>query len=223
MTADGKVAVDVVDTGSGIAPEVAPRIFEPFFSTKAGAGTGLGLAISQHIVTSLGGTISATPNAPRGTRLRVVLPCADEAEAIESVRQEAARTETEAKNAHARILVVDDEPQITLMIARLLRPRAVDVAHGGKEALTRLSDGPRYDVIVCDLHMNDLTGMDVYEHLQRAGGGLERRVIFMTGGVMSERASDFVARCDCPLLDKPFDGPALESAIESVLERGSRP
>jgi len=221
VTADGKVAVDVVDTGSGIAPEVVPRIFEPFFSTKAGAGTGLGLSISQHIVTSLGGTISATPNAPRGTRLRVVLPCADEAEAIESVRQEAARAETEAKNVQARILVVDDEPQITLMIARLLRPRAVDVAHGGKEAITRLSDGPRYDVILCDLHMNDLTGMDVYEHLQRAGGGLERRVIFMTGGVMSERATNFVAQCDCPLLDKPFDGAALESAIESVLARGS--
>ena len=70
----GNVAIDVCDTGSGIAPENRDRIFEPFFTTKDGQGTGLGLAISHRIVTSAGGTLTAHPRHDRGTAFRVVLP-----------------------------------------------------------------------------------------------------------------------------------------------------
>jgi two-component system, NtrC family, sensor kinase len=70
----GHVAIEISDTGTGIAPEHMERIFEPFFTTKEGEGTGLGLAICHRIVTSAGGTLSAHPNAGRGTVFRVVLP-----------------------------------------------------------------------------------------------------------------------------------------------------
>lgn len=75
-TKDATVVVDVVDTGRGIPEEIAARVFEPFFTTKSGEGTGLGLSISQHIVHSYGGTIAVVRGDARGTRLRVVLPCA---------------------------------------------------------------------------------------------------------------------------------------------------
>jgi two-component system, NtrC family, sensor kinase len=76
-TADGKVAIDVVDTGVGIAPDDVQRIFEPFFSTKAVDGTGLGLSISNHIVTSLGGSLKLVSSRPGETRFRVLLRRAD--------------------------------------------------------------------------------------------------------------------------------------------------
>jgi len=72
------VAVEVRDTGVGIAPENMERIFEPFFTTKENAGTGLGLSISHAIVTSMGGTITVEPVVPRGTCFRVILPCEPE-------------------------------------------------------------------------------------------------------------------------------------------------
>jgi len=67
------VEVDVVDTGIGIDPTVAPHVFDPFFTTKPGQGTGLGLSISQHIVVSLGGTLTLVSSKPGATRFRVVL------------------------------------------------------------------------------------------------------------------------------------------------------
>ena len=67
--------IEVIDEGSGIAPEHLPRIFEPFFTTKD-KGTGLGLAISSRIVAAHGGEIDARPNAGRGTIVRIRLPLA---------------------------------------------------------------------------------------------------------------------------------------------------
>jgi signal transduction histidine kinase len=72
-----RVSIDIIDTGAGIAPDIRDRIFEPFFTTKQGDGTGLGLSICHRIVTAVGGTLSAHPNAPRGTTFRVVLPTVD--------------------------------------------------------------------------------------------------------------------------------------------------
>ena len=214
-----QLAVDVVDTGTGIPDELVHRIFEPFVTSKSGAGTGLGLSISQHIVTSLGGTISVTPNVPRGTRFRVVLPRADAATGGARTVAPSSDPAAPAIDAHARFLVVDDEPQLAQVIAVLLSPRAVDVALGGQAAIDRLNAGSRYDVILCDLHMADVTGMDVYDHVVQHALGLEKRMIFMTGGGVTPRARDFAGRCGCPILDKPFDPGTLEATIAAVLAR----
>ncbi len=212
----GMIAVEVVDSGVGIPAEHASRIFEPFFTTKAGEGTGLGLSISRHIVSSLGGSITATPNAPRGSRFRVVLPCV--AEAPESDRAGGAVEEAPAAPEDgARFLVVDDEPQLAHLVARLLRRPDVAVALGGQEAIDRLEADERFDVILCDLHMNGVSGMDLHDYVQRHLGGLEARMIFMTGGALDTRAREFSARSGRPVLDKPIDVRALEAAIADVL------
>jgi signal transduction histidine kinase len=70
----GRVAIDVCDTGTGIAPENRERVFEPFFTTKKADGTGLGLSICHRIVTAAGGTLTAQARHDRGTVFRVILP-----------------------------------------------------------------------------------------------------------------------------------------------------
>ena len=80
LATDGRVLIEVIDNGSGVALEHVPRIFEPFFTTKAlGRGTGLGLSISQRLVAELGGELSFESTAGAGSTFRVALPAADPA------------------------------------------------------------------------------------------------------------------------------------------------
>jgi signal transduction histidine kinase len=76
--ADGRIRIEVRDTGSGISPDVLPRMFEPWVTTKpAGRGTGLGLSITRDLIAALGGTIGVTTSAGRGTTFTIELPAAD--------------------------------------------------------------------------------------------------------------------------------------------------
>jgi signal transduction histidine kinase len=78
--ADGRVRIEVRDTGSGVDPAVLPRIFEPWVTTKsAGRGTGLGLSITRDLITSLGGTIGVSSSAGQGTTFTIELPAAESA------------------------------------------------------------------------------------------------------------------------------------------------
>jgi PAS domain S-box-containing protein len=210
--AQGRARVDVVDTGAGVKPDLAERIFEPFFTTKAGQGSGLGLSISRQIVASLGGTLTLEPNVPRGTRFRVVLPVRA-APALEIAPPPPLSIAT---GASVRALVVDDEPRLAELVRIMLGGERVVTATSGADAIELLRAG-EFDVIVCDLHMADLSGIDVYEHLEREARGRERRMLFMTGGAVGERAQQFVKRSGCPVLEKPFDHESLLRAVDALL------
>ncbi|MDQ3034412.1 MAG: PAS domain S-box protein [Myxococcota bacterium] len=216
--------VEVEDTGIGIAADVRERLFEPFFTTKSpGAGTGLGLSISHHVVTSMGGRIEVEPRAGGGTRFRVLLPLAE-------VGGERARGEppsvspgAEPAGARARILVVDDQEAITHVLADVLWDHDVVRAHSGREAIELLVSDDRFDVVLCDLMMDDLTGIDVYEHLVGARPGIERRMILMSGGAYTDRARELLARVSNPLVEKPFRIDAVRHAVRQVLDRRALP
>jgi two-component system, cell cycle sensor histidine kinase and response regulator CckA len=195
----GRVLVEICDTGTGIAPEDLPRVFEPFFTTKP-KGTGLGLSISHNIVSALGGTLTAERLSPRGTLLRVTLPTSNEASA--QGPPPASHPKTEQRS---RILLVDDEPIMVRVLAELLSEHDVTIAYSGREAIARLTGNTSFDVVVCDLQMNDGTGVDVYEHLCERAPDLARRVIFTTGGAFTQGAREFLGRCPQPVLEKPFD------------------
>jgi CheY-like chemotaxis protein len=92
----------------------------------------------------------------------------------------------------------------------------------GRAALYRLRNDPPYDVILCDLMMGDLTGMDVYEHLKLWQPQLVDRLLFMTGGAYTQRARDLAGRTGVKLLEKPFSWEALEEAVDRVLCRSGR-
>ena len=202
---DGQVAVQVSDTGPGIPPEILDRIFDPFFTTKpVGLGTGLGLWICQGIVTSLGGQITAESRPGEGATFRVVLPSAVSVDRPSTPEPPPAAPAPDARRL--ALLVVDDESAIgrTLAIA-LADEFEVTTATSGRAALAVLAGEPRFDVVLCDLMMPDVSGMDVHERIARERPELAKRFVFVTGGAFTERARKFVDEVGLPVIEKPFD------------------
>ncbi len=204
------VVVEVKDNGVGIAPTHLERVFDPFFTTKpVGEGTGLGLSISHGIVTSFGGQITVESKLGVGTTFKVSL-------LADTATVPAARESTERTKSGVRVLIVDDEPRLAQALAMLLEDHTVAVATSGREALD-LTKAHTYDVILCDLMMAGVSGMDLYAELTRAGRGQERRMIFMTGGVCTTRARDFLSQSSSVLLEKPFGPGRVEEAIANLI------
>jgi PAS domain S-box-containing protein len=211
----GLILIEIRDTGTGIAPEDLPRIFEPFFTTKPkGVGTGLGLSISHNIVSALGGTLAAERLSPRGTMLRVTLRASNEAPA-----QPSSFASDRKSGSRARILLVDDEPSMVRVLAEVLSQHDVTIAYSGREAIARLAGSAPFDAVVCDLHMNDGTGVDVYEYLRERAPDLARRVIFTTGGAFTHGVREFLGRCPQPVLEKPFDTERFTALVSETARR----
>jgi CheY-like chemotaxis protein len=122
-----------------------------------------------------------------------------------------------ANEARWRVLVVDDEPSIGRLLRSLLSHHDVVVVPSGEHALDRIREGEVFDVIVCDLMMPTMTGMDLYEHVEAERPGLQRRFIFITGGAFTPRATSFLAQVAPPRLDKPFAIADLEAAMAQVV------
>jgi PAS domain S-box-containing protein len=210
--------VEIQDNGAGIAPHVLPRIFDPFFSTKpVGVGTGLGLSICHGIVTAHGGTLSVDSIENVKTTFRVTLPL-DPAGPAGAVASAPAEPLPQTSTRTKKVLVVDDEPSLGLMIRQLLQSScSVDLAATGREALTYFAavGAGGYDVILCDLMMPEMTGMDLYAAVLGRYPGMERRFVFMTGGAFTPMAEEFLASVRNRRLDKPFDVATLRLAIDA--------
>lgn len=207
--------MEVRDTGAGIAPEVLGRLFDPFFTTKpAGVGTGLGLSICHGIVTALGGDLSVESQSGRGSTFRVALPPAP-APAEASVRS-APAVEPSARRGH--ILVVDDDARVCGAVRALLAPEHdVEVVTSASEALDRMGAGERFDLILSDLMMPAMTGMDLHTELERIAPAQAARMIFMTGGAFTPRERAFLARVANPRLEKPFAPQGLQRFVREHL------
>ncbi|HSN15064.1 MAG TPA: ATP-binding protein [Anaeromyxobacteraceae bacterium] len=207
---DGRAAVEVADNGVGIPAELQGRVFEPFFTTKAvGEGTGLGLSICHGIVTRLGGTIGFESEPGVGTRFTVLLPPADVSKEAEE--------DAEVALPRGRILVVDDDPAVTRALARMLgRSAKVAIETGAEQALARLLGEPHPDAILCDVMMPGLSGPDFHQRLRTIDPALARRVVFITGGAVTEAIAAAVAATGQPCVEKPPERAALARAIASV-------
>ncbi len=169
------------------------------------AENGLGVAISEAIVVGLGGELIVDAYGSPG--FRVLLP------ACEGLPSSEAKIAAEAPaklSGRARILVVDDEPVIAATMRRALEAHDMYVVTSGRDAL-ELCRAMEFDLVLCDLMMPDLTGMDLYEELQRDEGGLEKRIIFMTGGAFTERARRFLGTV--PWVEKPFDADEIQAVV----------
>jgi PAS domain S-box-containing protein len=209
---DGRVVAEIKDTGTGMPPEVLQRLFTPFFTTKpAGIGTGLGLSISQRIVKSLGGEIQVESELGRGTTFRVCLLAGEPKVAPAPVAPPPARS----AGGQGRVLAVDDEPLVTGALRRMLRQHDFHSENSPRAALERLRTGERFDVILCDLMMPEMTGMDLLAELERVAPDQARRVIFLTGGAVSKRAAMFLGSVKNLCLEKPFNTEKLRALVSS--------
>ncbi|MFP2962702.1 ATP-binding protein [Myxococcus sp. 1LA] len=209
----GGVVLSISDTGRGIPPDVLPHVFDPFFTTRGG-GMGMGLPICRDIITSLGGDIRVHSEPGKGTTVEVTLRRAD-------LPEQPKATECEALPAPRarRILVVDDEPRVVDLLRRLMRGHELVSAANGREALERIRATPDFDVILCDLMMPELTGMDVYETVRATWPGLHERIVFISGGVFSVEMQRFLKEVKNPLLTKPFEPQRLHGVLATAHER----
>jgi signal transduction histidine kinase/ActR/RegA family two-component response regulator len=221
----GRVEIAVRDTGSGIAPEHRKRLFDPFFTTKPlGVGTGLGLSICHGIVTALGGDIDVETEVGQGSTFRVTLPIAPESAA--HATPDAPAAHRPSPGTRARVLVVDDEALFCRMMGRALSTEHDTVTlTDAREALRRLEAGERFDVVVVDLAMPVLTGMELHDEIRRLDPALAARMLFVTGGAFTPRASEFMTRFPDRVLAKPVSADTLRKRVRAALEapRGAAP
>ncbi|MDH4281242.1 MAG: ATP-binding protein [Myxococcales bacterium] len=212
-TEKDRVCVEIQDTGPGIPPQLLRRIFDPFVTTKAaGLGTGLGLSICRRIVHSLEGTIEIQSHPGQGTVARVVLPKAVRPRRQLTVPPPSMSAIRCAARGKLSVLVVDDEPVIARLIQKALVDHQVTIAHDGREAVAFMGENA-YDVILCDLIMPEMTGMDVYRAALQRANPMNDRIVFMTGGAFTQRARDFLQSVPNLRIEKPFDLDHLERTI----------
>jgi len=209
----GNAIVEVSDTGVGISPDVLPRVFDPFFtSRRPGEGAGLGLSVSFGTVKSLGGTIHVSSEPGRPTVFRVVLPAAKGWRASSS-----SASHEPAEPERKRLIVVDGQRHVGDALERALSGMAdVEATTDGRAVVERLAAGDRWDMILCDLLMPETSGMDLYREALRVAPDAAASVVFMTAGAFTPRARAFLKGVGNPCLEKPLDMGKLRSLIARV-------
>jgi CheY-like chemotaxis protein len=214
--------VTVEDDGVGIVAENLDAIFEPFFTTRAATGgTGLGLSICRDIVLRAGGDLKANSVVGRGTTMTVTLLRAQSAAAAPVAASPLVPpppADLAERPSRYRVLVVDDEAAIVRLLSEALEPIAqVTCETTSRRALDLLLSEAPFDVVLCDVMMPELTGIDLHERVARERPELASKFVFMSGGTYTARARDYLARVANPRLDKPFRVAQLIEVIERVV------
>jgi len=214
-TAAGHARLSVRDNGVGIPEELLARVTEPFFTTKPiGVGTGLGLSVCDNLVRKLGGVMAIESKVGLGTVVMITLPPAPPlAQPAEVVPVRG------PLGTPLRILAIDDEAASLRSLERSLRGHQVVCVGSGREALALLARDPAFDLILCDLMMPDLNGVDVAEALRLRVPRLEARLVLITAGAITERTREFLASSRHDLLPKPIDVAALLRLVQATPRR----
>lgn len=231
---EGRVLLKVSDDGNGISRENLERLSEPYFTTRAkSGGMGLGLFVTRGIVSSHDGTLSFESKPGRGTEVTIELPSLSEAAVAKSeeVRAEGPRGSSASVGREApaarssggrassgRLLLLDDEPLILGMLGRVLKRRwQVTCLEESREALELLSRPEvDFDVVICDLMMPGISGMELADELERLRPDLRKRMLFLTGGAVTATAEAFLQREDVRYLEKPVDVAELELVLDEL-------
>jgi CheY-like chemotaxis protein/two-component sensor histidine kinase len=213
----GRVAIEIRDTGVGIPPEILGRIFDPFFTTKPiGVGTGLGLSICHRIISELGGEITVESVRGKGSCFRVSLPAAQG----ERVARDLPASVHEPSRRRASVMVIDDESLVRGFVRRALATdHDVTVEACAEDGLARIERGQRFDVILCDVMMPQMTGIEFYQVLSATVPEQAERVAFITGGAFTGGTQHFLEATSNPTLEKPFHVDRLRSFVDGLLDQ----
>jgi two-component system NtrC family sensor kinase len=212
------IRIEVEDTGAGIPANLIERIFNPFFTTKpTGSGTGLGLSISLGIVREHEGRIWAENSPQGGARFIVEVPVTE----ARLSGEHAAVAQLQALGSDSlRVLVVDDEASVRVSLQRYLAGKGhqVETTASGEDALVRLK-GTKYDAVILDMRMPDLSGEQLFERLRSNDPSHAERVIFTTGDLVNEQMRRFLDGTGRPCVSKPFEFASFDQALPAARRR----
>jgi CheY-like chemotaxis protein len=213
---DNTIRISFKDNGPGISEEHLESIFDPFFTTReVGQGTGLGLSVCHGIMTEHKGRIWAESQLGKGATFILELPIITEDKQLELPEPV---EEEPKKAAKAKILVVDDEPVILQLVSQVLTDEGhtVETADNAAAAL-KLVKNKRYRLILLDIKMPGMSGVELYKQFQKIAPSLTKRVVFITGDIMGKRTLVFLDKTKVPYLMKPFDAKQLKIEIRRIL------
>ena len=213
------VSISVRDSGYGMAPEIIPHIFEPFFSTrKRGVGTGMGLSVVHGVVHDLGGTIQVASEPGRGSAFTIFMP------KYQGVLPEASKApRTAGAGAKASILFVDDESLLSELAEEALSHlgHSVTAISSSVEALEVFwQDSDRFDLVVTDLTMPELTGMELAEEIHTLRPHLP--IILCSGFNPSSLTSDMKKAGVRRFVQKPLGAHELADIVIDELQQSEK-
>jgi PAS domain S-box-containing protein len=213
--------IEISDTGCGISPQDLKKIFEPFYTTKSlKEGTGLGLSIVQDIISEHGGDISVESTLGQGTTFKVKLPSCKPRISQYLTQPSLKKVVLKTKG---KILIIDDEKNLLKAFSRLLSGlHEVSTAENAAKGLEMIKEND-YDVILCDILMTDISGIDFYKKIQENFPDLSSKIIFITGDLLNEEIERFLSQIPNRVLKKPIDPKKLRIAIQESLYTKEEP
>jgi two-component system cell cycle sensor histidine kinase/response regulator CckA len=216
------VLCEVSDTGSGIAPEIVEKIWEPFFSTKeVGKGTGLGLSTVYGIVKQTGGFIFCNSVVGKGTTFSIYLPrhYPTEIEVAAAAANEEVKAKRSDLTGKGRILLVEDEDSVRAFAIRALTSRGYTVveADSGESALAVMEiQTEPFDLILSDVVMPEMDGPTLLRELRKRG--VKTKVVFVSGYAEDAFEKNLEGQTDFAFLPKPFSLKQLVEKVKEVME-----
>ncbi len=213
---NNSIKISFIDDGPGIASEHLDKLFDPFFTTKGmGEGTGLGLSISYGIIKEHNGKVHVKSKLGKGATFIVKLPIVAEPKQLELAET---AVEEPARVLRAKIMVIDDEPTICQFLSQALTQEGykVETIDNASAALERLKC-ERYNLILLDIRMEGMDGIELYRHMKEIAPSLQRRVVFITGDTMTPSTRNFLDKTKARCISKPFDIEQLKKEINQIL------
>ena len=235
-----RVVLTFSDTGQGMTAEIQERALEPFFSTKGHqSGSGLGLATVYSVMTKHNGTVTLQSESGVGTTVTLTLPSQEAGSSLASSpavahapsppqrpqlelwRPEAAKDSSPKRDTRLTLVLVDDEAIVRRTLMRLLRRSPFEVTSYGRpeDFLADVRDGLHYDVLITDINMPVLSGVDLVRCLE--ADGVLRPTLFVSGFSPENLDLSEFKGSGYSFLPKPFDGSALREAVNRCMEQAS--
>lgn len=214
---DGGTTVEFADSGPGIDPTIAERLFEPFTTSRLEqGGSGLGLYICRELATRMGGSLELVSTGPTGTTFRLVLAASKAEQAVVETPPVA------LPRRSGRVLVVDDERVIVELLTNYLGHHHVEACydvHSASIALAR----EHWDAVVLDIILPDRSGIELYDEIAARNPHQASRVLFVTGGSLAPDVARFLMRAPNAALLKPFDFRELVNQVDRLVADISHP